>query len=414
MKSNQAIFKQEDNYILGQDNPQSRLKQLPIGTYLMAASIEIGLYLKRIPDFELPEKLYGNIAQKANRILDTFEDRERTTGVLLSGEKGSGKTLLTKTISRIGQERGLPTIIVNNEFSGDQFNLFLQEIGDCIVLFDEFEKIYDKDSQQGLLTLLDGIFTTKKLILLTTNSYVGINDHLHNRPGRIYYNLEFNGLDYDFIMEYGQEKLENKDHLANLGVVASMVNPMSFDILQAIIEESNRYKESPVKALEMLNVKMNQSYADTFTIKVDNKPGAKHPFFKMDSEEGDDRTVRANPFRPFYFSYYTSVKKTKRNPSGLDYQEAMLSPEQLRVFDGLKGIYVYDTENFTITLKRKPLDSRTSFSKYEHLAGDVSVPSTVDGPEPDKQGETTTSAPIAIPRKIRKRKLPIFAASANF
>ena len=410
MKENQVLYKHEDMYILGNDRPNSRTKKLPVGTYLMGASMELGLFLKQVPDFELPEKLYGDIKQKAGRILDTYEDRPRTTGVLLSGEKGSGKTLLTKTISRLAQERGLPTILVNNDFSGDSFNLFLQEIGECVLLFDEFEKIYDKDSQQALLTLLDGIFTTKKLILLTTNSYVGINEHFHNRPGRIFYNLEFNGLGHDFIMEYGAEKLANKQHISNLGVVASMVNPMSFDILQAIIEESNRYNESPVKALEMLNVKMNQSFAEPFILKVENKEGAKNPFVKLDSDDDDDKTLRVNPFRPFHFSYYTSAKKTKKNPSGLQYNEAYITTENLKVFDGLKGVYVYENDDFTITLKRKPFDTRTGFSKFEHLAGDTGT-ATVDGPNPEAPVQV---APAPAPIKVKKRNPVLVKLDNNF
>jgi hypothetical protein len=372
MKNNKVLIQHDDMFLLAEDQPSNRLKKLPAGTYLMSIAPEIGYYLKSVSDFDLPEKLYGDIEEKANRILNTFHDRPRTTGVLLSGEKGSGKTLLTKYISSLGQKRGLPTIIINNDFSGDGFNLFLQGIGDCILLFDEFEKIYDKDSQQGLLTLLDGIFTTKKLILLTTNNYLGINDHLQNRPGRIYYNLQFDGLDSNFIMEYGQEKLKNKAYLSNLGVVASMVKPVSFDILQAIIEESNRYGESPVKALEMLNVKVASSYVEEFTTKVVNKKDAKNPFIKLYGDEDDNKILRVNPFKQFCMNYITPCKKSKSNPKGEQYHTAYIDPTIMKSFDGLKGTFTYENDDFALSLTRVPFDKRSGFTKYEHLAVDVS------------------------------------------
>jgi len=63
----------------------------------------------------------------------------------LVGEKGSGKTLLAKYISiAAAKERGIPTIVINHPFHGDEFNLFMQSIQEpVIVLMDEFEKIHD-------------------------------------------------------------------------------------------------------------------------------------------------------------------------------------------------------------------------------------------------------------------------------
>ena len=117
--------------------------RLPVGTYTVGFDQCKGEYfLEAIDDFEVKGKLYGDIVKNSDRILRTFADRTQPTGVLLVGEKGSGKTLLAKHISiTAAQEGDIPTIVVNKPWVGDEFNSFLQRIDQpAIILFDEFEK----------------------------------------------------------------------------------------------------------------------------------------------------------------------------------------------------------------------------------------------------------------------------------
>jgi len=89
----------------------------------------------------------------------TFTDRSNSTGVLLTGEKGSGKTLLAKHLSIMGYDMGIPTIVINSAWTGDSFNKLIQDIEQpLIVMFDEFEKVYNREEQEKMLTLLDGVY----------------------------------------------------------------------------------------------------------------------------------------------------------------------------------------------------------------------------------------------------------------
>src|SRR5262245_35431297 len=87
-------------------------EKLPVGTYVVKLNEMKGYYyLEPIANFRITGKVYGDTHKLASRILNTFEDRPYGTGVMLSGEKGSGKTLLAKQVSLNALEQGIPTIV---------------------------------------------------------------------------------------------------------------------------------------------------------------------------------------------------------------------------------------------------------------------------------------------------------------
>lgn len=158
---------------------------LPLGTYSVGFNPEMGGFiLVMSPSFTMPAKIYGDSEKLAERFLGTFRKRQKNTGVLLAGEKGSGKSLMAKLLAIKGIEQKMPTILVNAPFHGEGFNEFLGSITQpCVVLFDEFEKVYqDHQAQQALLTLLDGTQPSNKLFVFTTNELAGI-PHT-NRDGK--------------------------------------------------------------------------------------------------------------------------------------------------------------------------------------------------------------------------------------
>lgn len=243
------------------------LPELPPGTYTIQET-PTGFKVVTIEDLETPPKMYGDVKQRAARILNTFLDRPAATGVLLLGEKGSGKTLLTKQISQVAcAEMGIITLVINSPLCGESFNQLLQGISQpAIVVFDEFEKTYDSDQQQKLLTLLDGTFPSKKLFMLTSNTTYSIDRHLFNRPGRIFYFLEYEGLEREFVAEYCQDNLKNLDNMLGVQAVASFFAAFNFDMLQALVEEMNRYNETATAAMKMLNIKPEHDSGGTYEV----------------------------------------------------------------------------------------------------------------------------------------------------
>lgn len=268
MTKKKVFLKSGNTVRVRDDDSVKATPVLPVGTYTVKYDERMGeFFLEEIEDFTLPAKIYGKNNNYAERILRTFEQRPNSTGVLLSGIKGAGKTLLAKQTSVLAREHGVPTIVINKDWHGDEFNSFIQSINTpTILLFDEFEKIYGWDTQRKVLTLFDGVYPSRKLFLVTTNNDRDINEYMRNRPGRIYYDFAFDTLGQDFIEEFLDDRLKDKSHKEDILKYTKVFSFFNFDMLNAAVEEMNRYGESLPEVLEVLNIKPENRATDTYQV----------------------------------------------------------------------------------------------------------------------------------------------------
>lgn len=259
---------------------------LPVGNYVLNYSEGGGFfYLTRTDGFKLPGKVYGNPQAVVDRYLNTMRSRSKSTGVILCGHKGSGKTL---TAQMLCERSGLPVVMVNYPFAGNTFREFINDIpGDVVVLFDEFEKTYAKEAQDGLLSLLDGSYQSRRLFVMTSNTD-DISYWLRNRPGRIFYKRTYYALEDEVVDSYIVDNLVDKSQVDGLKVVLQVLDNYSMDTLCSIVEEMNRYGESAKEAVSHMNVEIEGSNYDyTWSIgktEVEAEFGQAHPLL-------DGRTV---------------------------------------------------------------------------------------------------------------------------
>jgi nicotinamidase-related amidase len=329
-------------------------RSLPLGSYVLGAG-PLGFYLTDIAPFALPPRIYGGMEKTAERILSTFNARKESTGVVLSGEKGSGKTLTAKILSRICAAQGIATIVVNAPFRGDQFSLFLQQIEQrVLILFDEFEKVYGGghdgdgknryDRQDGLLTLMDGVYPQQKLFCLTCNDADRVTWNMRNRPGRVFYHLEYGSVEPEFVREYCEEHLKNRAYLDAMERLSGLYYRFNFDMLAAIVEEMNRYNEGPAEVLRYLNAKPDANgMHEHFAVHI-----------LVDGEELDRDQIYPEDWVGNALEFNGVITHTAPVPGEKEAKERRFryAPKHLVRFDGRKGEYRFEHGDSVLLLRK--------------------------------------------------------------
>lgn len=339
------FMKTGNTYRVAKNDAMDIKDHLPGGNYIIQEDQFGNLFLERIENFTIPKKVYGDCLKNTERIINTFLDRPQATGVMLTGEKGSGKTLLTKNVSYIlANSKDIPTIVINAPWHGDKFNTFIQSIEQpCAVIFDEFEKTYDSEEQESILTLLDGVFPSKKLFMITCNDKWRVDYHMRNRPGRIYYMLDFKGLDEIFIKEYCNDNLNNKIYIDKICKIATLFAEFNFDMLKALVEEMNRYNEDPQEALRLLNAKPEFDSGTRYEIKVIHKG----------TELKEDNLVttvfEGSPLQP---SGIRIMFELEDDDEDTVCNEIRFSPNSLVSVDSHNGKFVFEDKGTKLILTR--------------------------------------------------------------
>ena len=319
--------------------------KLPVGVYNLGVD-DTGFVLTKTQDFKLPKKIYGDMSI-VDRWLHTYQVRDKNLGVLLAGLKGGGKTITAKLLAI---KSGLPVITIQSPFSGPKFTSFItnQCLGDCVIFLDEYEKVYNgetrnNDGDTSLLSILDGPYQTHHLFIFTVNDTL-INSNLNNRPSRIFYKKNYNGLSPEEIKEIADDLVLNKNLVDDLILTASRMFQISFDTLISIIEEMNRYNEPASQCILNMNLTPSKIHFDAWQFARNGDKGIKKMY------AGDAITLNYTEEGKPYFELMFNFKYCKKTKNNNGYTE------------GFDSIWInVDFDNF----------KKTSSDTYEMCDGEM-------------------------------------------
>lgn len=321
-------------------------KKIPIGSYNVEFNKMTGFFMTIRPSIEVrEEKIYGDSEAKVNKILRAYHYTERNLGVILSGQKGVGKSLFARLLAEKANKEGLPVIIVNSYIPG--IADFLASIDqEVVVIFDEFEKTFcakgDYDPQEELLTLFDGMEGGKKIFIITCNEVHKLNSYLLNRPGRFHYHFVIGNPTPDEIREYMEDKLlpENYDYIDRIIDFAVSVD-VTYDYLRAIVFELNM-GSTLEEALNDLNITRERDNRYTVIAKFTNGEVYKHYNIRLDLFSDQETTVGISGSNPnSVYTRFTFSPKKRVIENG----RMFIIPSEIAISTTLEDFYYEDDES---------------------------------------------------------------------
>lgn len=230
------------------------------GIYQVKYSPAVGIYMQFVSSkFDMPNKIYGHDKSFIDRVVKTYTASNKNIGVLLNGVKGAGKTFTAKSICNMVN---LPVILISEYM--DHLPIFINHINfPCVILIDEYDKIFGNENRGILLTCMDGTHApqAKVMFLLTTNNLY-INENMINRPSRIKYLRTYSDLAKPVILEIIEDMLEDKTKKPDLLKGLARLNLITTDLLIEIIREVNLHGDNIQDFISYFNCNREQDYSD--------------------------------------------------------------------------------------------------------------------------------------------------------
>ena len=315
-------------------------EQLPAQSYVVRCSERRGFYLSKYVEMEISEsKVYGIHEEKVDKVLTAFAEMNRSLGVILSGDKGIGKSLFAKMLAASAIANNIPVIVVDKYFGG--IASYIESIEqEAMILFDEFDKTFgevrakdgESSPQTDLLTLFDGLSGGKKLFVVTCNELRKLNEYLINRPGRFHYHFRFDYPSAPEIRQYLHDKL-NESYYGEIDSVIAFSGKVSlnYDCLRSIAFELNHGLAfaDAIKDLNIINTEV-ESYK--VTMRYANGLVVSNKSVKLDLFSGDEDTV--------------TVWMYDRN--GHNLVDVTFSPANT-IYDLHTGAYMVTPDNLTLS-----------------------------------------------------------------
>lgn len=238
------------------NSPISAITSIPLGVYIPKYDPMRGIFLTKANNFKYLDEYYL-LDKFEDYVLQSFNNDNKSQGVLFLGLKGSGKT---KRAHKLALDSGLPILyiqdlsIINKPawkdvIESEMFNNF-------VIFIDEYEKKLEDETSVALLEWLDGSTNNKQLFILIGNEKANnkFSNPLIDRLSRVLWRKIFGSLEESEVRElvYKLSTRQDKEDL-----VDSIINipVLSLDNTLQIIKSTNLFADTNVEEIiNMLNI----------------------------------------------------------------------------------------------------------------------------------------------------------------
>lgn len=311
---------------------------LPVGTYSVQFSPMSGYSLLRVDDLTVgAERIYGGHGAKVDRAMQAYSAMDRSLGVLFTGDKGMGKSLSMRMLAqRAREDLKLPVIKVESD--SPDLAEYLDTLGEAVVVFDEFEKVFamrteDGNRQDQFLGLFDGVSTTKRMYVVSANNVSDLSDYLVNRPGRFHYHIRHSYPGPDEVREYLRDEVEGITAETVEEIVAfTRKAKINFDHLRAIAFElrlGGSFRDTigdlNIKRTEDPSYVLNVQFPDnqkTRTVRRLDLFGESNAKFSLTHPDGTELWVEFDPAL-----VYEQGDKLVADPAGVTSEARYYGPD---------------------------------------------------------------------------------------
>lgn len=246
------------------EDADEKNNQVPPNVYTVTKTDDSKIYLEiKCAKYPLPDKLYGkSIYRRSNIIADEYKRSDKSIGILLTGQKGCGKSNQAEYVCNCAMEAGMPVLFIDKALTKEIMEDTIRRVGPCIVFIDEYSKIYrssheiQHDQREELLTLFSDRTLPKCVFMLTDNQIHQMSSYMIERPGRFCFHFQYEGCDKDVIEDICNEYGCN-DEIREFIVKHARNVKESIDSVLALARFGCRYDtvKNFTEVFEYLNVK---------------------------------------------------------------------------------------------------------------------------------------------------------------
>lgn len=204
-------------------------------------------------ELNLPKKIYSTKTDDVfkKRIITYFNKANtNTTGVMLAGTKGTGKTVMAKILAK---ESGLPIIVVNPDYPEDKLIKFFKSFTTPVcVLFDEVEKNF---KTERMLDFLDGVEkTAQKLVIMTCNDLSQVSQYMQDRCSRVRYLRRYSPDENAAFLPMLADDFGIKNKEEVIKFCKENIKLLSMDNIVSFMSEVKMLEDEDISLQEIINI----------------------------------------------------------------------------------------------------------------------------------------------------------------